>query len=100
MMQGRETVSWIDSEDGTRRAERDQCRHHWLIESPEGPTSLGRCKHCGTEREFSNSSSDSIWEEDESADYRPSTFRSVRDPTDGDGLAASTRPGEGTVLVL
>lgn len=30
------------------------CEHHWLIEAPRGPRSLGRCKHCGAERTFSN----------------------------------------------
>lgn len=30
------------------------CRHHWLIESPDGPTSLGVCRICGLEREFDN----------------------------------------------
>ena len=28
------------------------CAHHWLIESPAGPTSTGVCKHCGAVREF------------------------------------------------
>jgi hypothetical protein len=31
------------------------CRHHWLIEEAAGPTSKGRCKSCGAERDFSNS---------------------------------------------
>ncbi len=30
------------------------CRHHWLIEPPGGPTSTGRCLHCGSERQFNN----------------------------------------------
>ena len=30
------------------------CRHHWLIETPEGPTSLGICRLCGEERMFEN----------------------------------------------
>jgi len=30
--------------------------HHWVIDSPDGPTSLGVCKHCGREKEFNNSS--------------------------------------------
>lgn len=99
-MQGRKVVSRIESEEETPRAEPAQCRHYWLIESPQGPTSLGRCKHCGAEREFPNSSSDFIWEDDTSADFRPSTFRSVLELTDGDGLAASTRPGEDVVLAV
>lgn len=28
--------------------------HRWLVESPNGPTSVGRCE-CGAEREFTNS---------------------------------------------
>lgn len=40
------------------------CRHHWRIESPNGATSYGKCKLCGQVREFMNSSSDSIWEND------------------------------------
>ncbi len=31
------------------------CTHHWIIEKPEGPVSVGKCRMCGEEREFSNS---------------------------------------------
>ncbi len=31
------------------------CAHHWIIDTPEGPVSKGRCRLCGEEREFSNS---------------------------------------------
>jgi hypothetical protein len=41
-----------------------QCRHHWVIESPQGATSLGTCKVCGEEREFRNSATDTLWEGD------------------------------------
>ena len=30
--------------------------HHWIIESPAGPTSHGVCKFCGAEKDFVNSS--------------------------------------------
>lgn len=30
------------------------CPHHWIIEPATGPTSLGVCKLCGAEKEFSN----------------------------------------------
>jgi len=30
------------------------CKHHWLIESANGPTSHARCKTCRAEREFYN----------------------------------------------
>jgi hypothetical protein len=41
-----------------------QCRHHWVIESPHGATSLGKCKKCAEVREFRNSASDTLWEGD------------------------------------
>jgi hypothetical protein len=41
-----------------------QCKHHWLIDSPQGATSAGRCKICGEEREFRNSAADTLWEGD------------------------------------
>jgi hypothetical protein len=40
------------------------CRHHWLIESPHGATSMGKCKVCGDVREFQNSAADTLWEGD------------------------------------
>jgi hypothetical protein len=30
------------------------CRHHWVIGTPSGPTSEGRCKKCGLSRRFLN----------------------------------------------
>ena len=40
------------------------CRHHWIIESPQGATSAGRCKICNETREFRNSTADTLWEGD------------------------------------
>ncbi len=40
------------------------CTHHWIIASPEGATSLGRCKRCGIEKEFPNSAEDGLWMRD------------------------------------
>ena len=31
-----------------------KCPHYWLIEPPQGPTSMGVCKLCGATREFDN----------------------------------------------
>lgn len=31
------------------------CVHHWIVDPADGPTSRGRCKHCGSKRSFSNS---------------------------------------------
>ena len=38
------------------------CRHHWMIESPNGPTSQGVCKLCGQRGEFKNSMPVSGWD--------------------------------------
>ena len=40
------------------------CRHHWLIESPHGPISMGICKLCGAQKEFRNSAVDLLWEDE------------------------------------
>lgn len=33
---------------------RSTCRHHWVIEMPEGATSKGVCKLCGEVKMFDN----------------------------------------------
>lgn len=33
---------------------KEECCHYWTIESPNGPTSCGQCKYCGTRKEFGN----------------------------------------------
>lgn len=38
------------------------CVHHWVIASPDGEMSVGRCKVCGVEKEFPNSAEDYLWE--------------------------------------
>lgn len=42
--------------------EATECRHHWQIESPNGPVSIGKCKICGAFREFNNSIQGSGWD--------------------------------------
>ncbi len=32
----------------------EECIHHWIIDSPEGPKSYSRCKLCGAVAEFYN----------------------------------------------
>lgn len=51
------------------------CRHHWIIEPPQGSTSMGTCKVCGTSREFRNSSEDIVWENESPAVNRSSWGR-------------------------
>ncbi len=43
-----------------------ECRHHWVIETPSGSLSLGRCRRCGAVREFRNSIPDTYWDEESS----------------------------------
>ncbi len=42
-------------------SEQPQHIHHWVVESPNGPFSIGTCT-CGETKEFRNSSEDSIWD--------------------------------------
>jgi hypothetical protein len=46
----------------TEAAETPACAHHWVIASPNGEMSVGRCKVCGAEKEFPNSAEDYLWE--------------------------------------
>lgn len=40
------------------------CRHHWVIDTPNGAVSGGRCKRCGIDKDFRNSSEDLMWDSD------------------------------------
>ncbi len=31
------------------------CVHRWIIDMPNGPSSIGRCRACGAQRPFGNS---------------------------------------------
>lgn len=64
-MQQSQTIETPSIDEGAVSDE-PVCRHHWRIESPNGATSMGRCKACGEIKEFSNSSTDSIWENENS----------------------------------
>ena len=48
----------------TQELEAPQCKHHWVIETPNGAISQGRCKLCSEIREFRNSAADTMWEGD------------------------------------
>jgi hypothetical protein len=39
------------------------CRHHWVIEPANGPTSQGECRKCGSQKTFRNILSDTPWSE-------------------------------------
>ena len=32
----------------------ETCVHHWILQTPNGPTSEGTCKRCHLTREFTN----------------------------------------------
>ena len=34
---------------------------HWVIEPPNGPVSMGKCKKCDVEKEFKNSFEYNTW---------------------------------------
>ena len=38
------------------------CSHHWVIDTPNGPTSIGTCKLCSAKQEFINSLGSVGWE--------------------------------------
>ena len=42
----------------------ESCRHHWVIEAPEGPVSQGSCRACGEIRQFNNFIDSGSWGED------------------------------------
>ncbi|GBD11639.1 hypothetical protein HRbin23_01310 [bacterium HR23] len=48
-----------------------ECRHKWVLEMPNGPTSRGTCRLCGEVREFRNYLASSYWEEMTVAEERP-----------------------------
>lgn len=46
--------------DNRTITEEVSCRHHWIIAPPNGPTSLGICKNCGTWGDFPNSTDSAL----------------------------------------
>jgi|TARA_B110000263_G_C15272398_1_gene494163 hypothetical protein len=39
----------------------EECKHHWILDQPNGPMSTALCKICGLVNEFPNSLSESNW---------------------------------------
>jgi hypothetical protein len=76
------------------------CRHHWVIETPRGSMSQGRCKRCGEEREFRNSAQDHLWEDDSGSGSGYNPWRGAR-PARGGGddeeVAASSGPRQAMI---
>lgn len=59
----------MTTEEAQDVEEASDCQHHWMIASPNGPTSMGECKLCGAQAEFRNSIPGSGWDR-ESAQSR------------------------------
>ncbi len=68
-------------------------RHHWIIEGPEGLTSLGRCKLCGAARAFRNSAEDYLRDDHSasSSDWHDRGFGWLHDAHTTDPLAPERR---------
>ncbi|MBM31472.1 MAG: hypothetical protein CL764_01295 [Chloroflexi bacterium] len=58
----------------------DSC--HWVIEPPNGPTSLGKCKKCGKEKEFRNSFEYNTWHGEKPVDSQNKSKNSKDDDND------------------
>ena len=94
-MGSKSAVKERKTEATTAPVEAGACRHHWLIESPRGAVSNGRCKLCGEEREFRNSANDYIWDDDSSSSGgygRRSVVRSTVKAIDDDDMTAAGGP--------
>lgn len=70
------------------------CQHHWVIAAPQGAMSQGRCKRCGEEREFRNSTTDYVWDDDSNKDKGYTPWRGTRTAPkmldSSDGMAAAS----------
>src|SRR3990172_12600417 len=75
------------------------CQHHWLIETPRGALSAGRCKRCGEEREFRNSATDHLWEDESGSGYNP--WRGIRSASRSgdDDEASASSPADGAGIM-
>lgn len=87
-----ETNGHAPAENGAVAVQTGGCVHHWLIDTPRGSMSSGRCKRCGEVREFRNSATDYIWDDDSSSGYHSwggmrSAPKAASD--DEDGIAAA-----------
>lgn len=59
----------------------DPHNHHYIIEQPNGPLSLGTCKHCGAQKMHRNSDGISVEFRDQMAGNGPAfaTRKALRD---------------------
>ena len=57
------------------------CAHHWIIGDADGPTSSGKCKLCGVQRDFMNYFEGSTWGSDISLDQLGKSTGATYGPT-------------------
>lgn len=86
-MMGKTAVIEKKRAEATVAVEAPTCQHHWIIATPQGATSLGRCRVCNEQREFRNSATDHLWEDESSSGYN--AWRGNRG-----GRAAASTPSE------
>lgn len=58
------TTETHPTSDVEERRAAPSCRHHWIIEPPEGPTSYGYCRNCFKIQEFQNFLGEALWKGD------------------------------------
>ena len=68
--------------------EAQACSHRWMIESPNGPTSRGKCMDCGAQGVFKNSIPVTGWERSGSR-ARKNASKSPTPPSTGTTSPAS-----------
>jgi len=55
---------WMKEQSMANQTELAECAHHWIIETPNGPTSIGECRICRERKEFPNSLAHTGWEKE------------------------------------
>ncbi|MDE0721230.1 MAG: hypothetical protein OSB75_11840 [Dehalococcoidia bacterium] len=58
MVVGRDLLTAESFEEMVEEKTEPTCRHHWVIESAQGPISWGECQICHEGKEFKNSITD------------------------------------------
>ncbi len=58
------------------------CRHHWIIETPNGATSQGTCKRCGMTKQFPNAPEEALWDSARAAMGRWARRRDSIEPSE------------------
>ena len=62
------------------------CRHHWVIQSADGPVSNGSCQVCGETREFKNYVESATWADSRTTSKRASSSDTVESTSDDDDI--------------